>query len=424
MSKRTTSDHSLVSEVSCPHCWGKFVPERVLFVAEHTDLTGDELLGDDVMTRFRPSRFNPDGDALDARGMPCRTLACPECHRIVPRELLMAEPLILSTIGVPSSGKSYYLAALISELRELFAREFAINFTDVDAAMNAILLGYERRLFGLGDSEKLTSLDKTQMDGELYKAVRMNDQTVMLPQPFLFSMKPVKAKGAGRVMCLYDNAGEHFLPGENTSASRGTQHMAHAKMLLYLYDPIQNPSFRRYCAAVSSDPQIQDQVVAEQLPQEAILSEAARRIRDLKRLRPSDSVDKVLMVLVTKADIWAAGNGGAVARILEREPFIPARKTKKGVARVDTDRIMEASNLVRDLMLQHDPNFVTTAEDVGDPVVYLPVSALGCSPEADTTDGGTLKVRPKNLSPRWVTSPILYALSTRTKDFFGNSKSR
>ena len=67
-------------EATCPHCWERFRPEETLFLSEHEDLLGDLLLGPEQQQRFPASRFTPEGDAIDARGMRCQRLACPKCH--------------------------------------------------------------------------------------------------------------------------------------------------------------------------------------------------------------------------------------------------------------------------------------------------------------------------------------------------------
>ncbi len=95
----------LLSQVTCPHCWERFQPEQVLWISEHVDLLGDPLLGPEQEQRFLPSRFTLDGDAIDARGMTCRALACPRCHLPVPRAMLEMEPLsVRPDAGPPVSS--------------------------------------------------------------------------------------------------------------------------------------------------------------------------------------------------------------------------------------------------------------------------------------------------------------------------------
>src|SRR5580693_7312311 len=102
----------LPTRVTCPHCWHRFPPEEIKWIAAHSDLAGDPLLGSDAPQRFLPSRFNVEGLAIDVKGVACQLLACPRCHLTVPRAVLEMEPLFVSVLGAPGSGKSYFLASM------------------------------------------------------------------------------------------------------------------------------------------------------------------------------------------------------------------------------------------------------------------------------------------------------------------------
>lgn len=102
----------LLSQLTCPHCWHQFPCEQLLWIAEHQDLMGDPVLGPDHRQRFLPTRFDVECRALDARGFACHSLACPRCHLLFPRALLETDPLFVSVLGAPSSGKSFFLAAM------------------------------------------------------------------------------------------------------------------------------------------------------------------------------------------------------------------------------------------------------------------------------------------------------------------------
>ncbi len=108
----------LLSQVTCPHCWERFQPEQVLWISEHVDLLGDPLLGPEQEQRFLPSRFTLDGDAIDARGMTCRALACPRCHLPVPRAMLEMEPLPFD----PTQDLRFRAVCLGSEPRQAAQR--------------------------------------------------------------------------------------------------------------------------------------------------------------------------------------------------------------------------------------------------------------------------------------------------------------
>jgi hypothetical protein len=76
--------------VVCPHCWHTFAPQESMWVAAHSDLMGDPILGPEKPCRFLPSRFTPEGHAIDARGVTCQQLACPRCHLGIPRSAVEA----------------------------------------------------------------------------------------------------------------------------------------------------------------------------------------------------------------------------------------------------------------------------------------------------------------------------------------------
>src|SRR5665213_1081852 len=51
----------LLPVVTCPHCWHQFPPSQILWVAQHSDLRGDPVLGPEQQRRFLASRFTPGG---------------------------------------------------------------------------------------------------------------------------------------------------------------------------------------------------------------------------------------------------------------------------------------------------------------------------------------------------------------------------
>lgn len=398
----------LQRKVTCPHCWHEFKPEDVLWVAQHEELIGDPILPEEHL-RFLPSRFTVEGQAIDARGIISQALACPNCHLQLPRALLENEITFVSLIGSPGSGKSNFLAAMTWELRQKMARHFALLFTDADKEANWIINRYEETLFLPSDPEKPVMLDKTRTQGDLYRSLRINGQETKLPKPFLFTLRPTQghpyqqyASQIGRTMCLYDNAGEHFGVGEDTSNAPVTRHLSRAKALMFLFDPTQDPRFRKRCQGISTDPQIVESI--QTMRQETILSEASNRIRKLASMAAYAKYDKPLLVLVAKSDIYAP----LIDEDLTTEPLLPNQGHGGKLAAVDTDRVERVSLKIRQMLLEVAPEVVTIAEDFCQHVVYIPVSALGHAPERVAGQPG-LFVRPKDVKPSWVTVPILYA---------------
>jgi hypothetical protein len=184
----------ILKRTTCPHCWATFAPEEVLWISGHTDLLGDPRLGPEQPQRFLPTRFTVEGNALDAHGFVCESLACPRCHLPVPRALLEAEPTFVSIFGSPACGKSFFLAAMTSELRRLLPERFALFFSDADTVSNRSLNEYEESLFHNAKKDEWVPLAnlirKTDLQGELYDTVTFGNQTVSYPRPFLFTVQP------------------------------------------------------------------------------------------------------------------------------------------------------------------------------------------------------------------------------------------
>lgn len=404
----------LLARVTCPHCWETFAPEQVLWVSEHSDLAGDPLLGPEQPQRFLPSRFTVEGDALDASGMVCRSLACPHCHLSVPRCGLEMETLFLSILGAPASGKSYFLSALIHELRRVLPAQFAINIGDVDPASNRILNECEESLFFNPRPDQLVPLGdlirKTELEGELYETIALGNQTITYPRPFLFDLRvgpehPKYAEDApmARLLCVYDNAGEHFLPGKDTTATPVTRHLAQSRALLFVLDPTQDPRFVGAIRAVRGG--LSAAAVAGRVSrQETILHEAAARIRRYTGLSHAERHPRPLILVLTKVDQWSG-------LLQDDDPSEPWRMLPGwSRAGLDIERIEQQSQRLRQLLLQFSPEIVTTAEGFAQDVFYIATSALGARTELDP-ETGFLGIRPQNIQPRWAAVPLLYALS-------------
>lgn len=391
-----------------------------MWVSQHAELIGDPLLGTDAASRFLPSRFTVDGNAIDARGMTCHTLACPACHLSLPRPCVEIEALFVSVVGVPASGKSYFLTAMTWELRRLLAGQFAVTFGDADTVTNRTLNEYEQLLFLSGDDGRHIAIRKTEVHGfALYDQVRKGQQIISLPRPFLFSFRPATSHPnagqpgrASRLLCLYDNAGEAFEPGEDTSASPVTQHLAQSRVLMFLYDPMQDPRFRSRCKGISTDPQLDG--VARSRRQETILLETAARIRRYAGLPTGQKHARPLVVVVPKADVW----GGLIGLELDAEPVVPGAVAGGTLAGVDLGRVERTSADVRRLLTEVAPEFVAAAEDFCQHVIYVPVSALGRGPERRPGEDG-LYVRAGDVHPKWVTVPVLYSLAKWTTGLIG-----
>lgn len=405
---------SLLPRTTCPHCWHRFEPHDVLWVAAHPSLRGDPRINAEVPRRFLPSRFTPRGGAIDECGSECTQLACPNCHLLVPRLCLELEPWFVSIFGAPASGKSYFLAAMTHMLRRQLPAVFRVSFTDTDADANRTVCEYEQPLFQSATPDDLLRLGeliaKTQEQGDLYDAVKFGANTVQFPRPFLFTVRPqadhalADEAGLSRVLCLYDNAGESFLAGSDTARNPVTRHLAESSLLLFLFDPTQHQPFRRRVSAsgaeVASDIRAGQGVARQHL----ILTEAASRVRRFAGLPDTAKHDRPLVVIVTKQDVW----GHLVPGLTNAEPAFGTGRSGSGV--LNLDRIEEQSRAIRALLNDLTPEVVDAAEQFARSVTYVGASALGAAPVRDGTSD-LWAVRPRDVRPVGVEVPILYGLN-------------
>jgi hypothetical protein len=202
---------------------------------------------------------------------------------------------------------------------------------------------------------------------------------------------------AARVICLYDNAGEHCLPGQDSTATPATHHLARSRVLLYLFDPTQDPRFRDRCR---TRPDLLLGSVTNR--QESVLLETAARVRRFIGLSQSTKHDRPLIVVVTKSDVWShLLSDGA-----RDEPWT---RGSGPVAGLDMGRIEDRSRALRALLSNTCPEVVTAAEDFAARVLYVPISALGTRPVADPVSGRPA-IRPRDIRPMWVMVPLLVGL--------------
>lgn len=406
---RPEAQHKLLAQVTCPHCWHRFAPEQVLWIAEHAELHEDPLL-DDAQWRFPPSRFTPGGDAIDARGMPCQKLACPACHLPLHRAALETEALFVSIVGAHTSGKSYFLATMVQQLETALHHDFGVVFDEPDPGSNAILRGYMRQLFENPRPDRPVDLGdlirKTELAGNEYDQVGFGEQRVSFPKPFLFSLAPQpdrhpngpKGGSLTRLLYLYDNSGEHFEPINDNAANPGTRHLGKAGAILFLFDPTQDPEFRSHCRGEVLPGRHDGPLLSQQA---RFLTEAAARARSHGGLAANARYEKPLIIVLTKSDQWS--------NMLPDDDEVPWVRRGE-IAGLKIGQVQRRSQELRALMMKYCPQTVAAAERFAKDVTYIAVSALGDKIEVDPVTK-IAAIRPRNIRPERVALPMLYALN-------------
>ncbi|TWT35594.1 hypothetical protein KOR34_04870 [Posidoniimonas corsicana] len=318
--------------------------------------------------------------------------------------------MFVSIAGTPSCGKTYFLASMTWRLRHVFPKHFAMTFSDADPVSNLQLNEYENQQFFNPNPDEVVKLAKTQEHGELYDTVMFGEKLVEYPRPFLFAIRPnAHHPNAGqggktsRLLCLYDNAGESYEPGRDDASSPVTRHLAHAQVLMFCFDPTQDPRFRQECRSASQDPQVVGGL--ETRRQEAVFHELVDRVRRHAGLHQNEKHRRPLVVIVTKYDVWKPMLGECDLP----DPWLPVPGS--ALSGLDVPRIEGVSDQVRELLWRFTPEMVSAAEAFSDRVTYIPVSATGCSPVVDEDSGQISGIRPRDINPIWTEVPLLLALA-------------
>ncbi len=387
-------DSTLLKQVACPNCWRTFHPAEVQFVAESHDLRGDPVLGPTEQLRFRAMRFDPAGNALDPHEGRCHRIACPACHLEMPRATLEVTQLPISVVGSPGSGKTNLLAAATWRLRREGGR-YGLEFLDAEPGFNEPLHRAESRLFAQADPDADVTLAKTDVGGaELYHTVRVGGQREMLPRPGFFRLRRTDGDGQSMVV-LYDNAGEHFLPGADATERPATRHLERSAAVVIVFDPLQDLRFRGRHAPVDTAASDSHE------RQELILGEAIARMRRLRLLDPSAPVSVPLVIALTKADAWGnAVLGPGWGTIADAATPAAARYASAVWLR-------EADARCRAAITEASPEFVNALDALSRQVRFVPCSALGCSP-AVRPDGRRV-IAAGRIRPQLPEMPLLVA---------------
>ena len=379
----------------CPVCWTRFEAGDALSVAVHESLRGDPVLGADARLRFHPTRFNDQGLALDPMGLACTDLACPHCRRQLPPGFLEMPHRIVSLIGAPSAGKSYYLAVATQVVQERLPADFGLSFRDGDPSGN-VLLGQMRSTLFSARSPEEALLGKTALEGATYERLPRLGRMVSLPRPFIYT---VSRPGEDRSECaliFYDNAGEHFEPGIDIHDSPGALHVATSSGLLFLFDPTANARFKQRLAG-GADPQLSLGGRVDQ--QDAILAELESRMKRVLGLPASERIRTPLAFIVGKSDAWSH---------LLPEPLEP----EVVAGRLDAGTIDRNSARVRKVLAEICPGMVATAEALAADIRYFAATSFGHTPVVIPSgpNQGRIAPDPTRLAPAHVEAPILWIL--------------
>ena len=418
----STSDRAILKHhpVVCPHCWHDFHDDEAWYISRHTELQGDAVIADpEAFKRFGPHEVKVErsGVVKDSMGLEMTERACPRCHLQIPVEMLERRPFFVSVAGAPSAGKTYFLTSMLHTLGLQMARSFKIKFSYCDRHDVRAFKDYDKQLFR-GSANEETELPKTQKEMNTNVVALDGMRQVFLPKPFMFRFVPTHdhpAVAQGKAVAdanfvFYDNAGEAFDPDEGLHRQaeyRTTQHLKESSGVMFVYDPLQDGHVRDRLAG-SQDPQVT--VQPKDCAQEAMLGNLIDQIRTFRGLSGRDRIDVPLAICVQKFDAWRA----LLPPWAKIDDTSVEYLKQHAIAALDVGELSRNSLIVRQLLEDVAPQFVSLAESSFSVVRYFPVSALGTHPKVGSVpvDGKLpLLVRRGDIHPVRVTDPLLWFLS-------------
>ncbi|MEY4272513.1 MAG: hypothetical protein RL250_1379, partial [Verrucomicrobiota bacterium] len=371
-------------------------------------LRGDPILGSDARLRFQPTRFNDQGLALDPMGLACTDIACPHCRRQLPPGYLERPHRIISLIGAPSAGKSYYLAVLTRVLQDRLPEDFSLAFKDGDPSGNMLLNQMRNTLFSAATPEDAL-LGKTALEGATYEKLPRLGRMVSLPRPFIYSISRPGQQRQETSVILYDNAGEHFEPGIDIHDSPGAMHVATSSGLIFLFDPTANARFKAKLVGVD-DPQLSLKGRIDQ--QDSILAEMETRMKRVLGLAQDDRIKTPLAFVVGKSDTWEKLLSSPLESVV-----------KAGV--LDVAAVRRNSDRVREVLSVLCPGLVASAESLAEQICYFAATSFGHTPVMIQAglNKGRIAPDPQRLAPAHVEEPLYWLMHLASPALFPAAES-
>jgi len=304
-------------------------------------------------------------------------LVCPLCQHDLPENCLSASQHIISIVGSPASGKSYFLPIHLKELRCNLAQKYACDLQCANENTQQI----EDMMECVYETKKplpMTDFCSTyhSVGGERH------------PKPYIYTLKTPGMRQEHNLV-YYDHTGCAFAPGRDTERKEIDYY--HASGLVFMFDPFSSHDFRRCMAKHSdtNDPQHDRPIIDDH---NIILTELRNRLSK----HPDRHCENLpIAFIVGKYDAWRG-----LARTLKF--YDPT-----GDKGLDDAIIRENSKRLRELLWEICPALVAIVERLPGWVTYFPISNFGKPPTKDSD--GCLQL-PVPLEPFLVDVPMLWLI--------------
>jgi hypothetical protein len=158
-----------------------------------------------------------------------RTRLCPSCHFTLPHDVGQINQRIIALVGGRATGKTHYIASLVTRLQHAIGRNFDITVR---------LLGDDTQERWERDFYIPLFVHKTVLQPTLPAGV---DAQIKSPLIFRLTFTRGRQKHALNIS-FFDSAGEDLT--SLTTMSLQNRSIAHADGIIFLLDPLQIPSVR------------------------------------------------------------------------------------------------------------------------------------------------------------------------------------
>ncbi len=357
---------SFTAKIFCPFCFQAFPPQAVHFRCLSAQCTGRAkdttyaeargynatVMGHVILPTKRSLPLNvPNRAVCDICHTTSYTHLCPYCHFELSHDVGLVDQRIIAIIGARATGKTHYIAALITRLQHEVGKNFNLS------------------LRILGDSSQERWLRDFYTPLFVHKTVLQPNQPAEVdPQvksPLIFRLTCANGNFR-RVLNIsfFDSAGEDLT--SITTMSLQNRYIAHADGIVFLLDPLQIPSVRQKLPAAHIPP-----ADANAVPEHMV-----SRVRDLfereHKLRVTQKVKIPIAFTLSKVD--------TLFPLLEPGSEFYHRSRHYGY--LDLNDIQSVHTEVANYLSSWiDPNFCNVIHNSFAYYNYFAVSSLGEQPD-------------------------------------------
>src|SRR5947207_1719448 len=384
----------LDGKITCPFCFEKFNPQNVHFrcinplcsgTAEDTKYANARAIparrDGHVFGIEKASNAKTSGTARSADCPVCYkasdTRLCPECHFELSHDIGQIPQRVIAVVGGALTGKSHYIAAVISALRNEVGEKLKLAVRLLgDESQVRWEQDFYRPLF-----ERKIKLSVTQPG--------LVDARVKVPLALRFTSYGGLVKQIFNVS-IFDSSGEDMTRTRTLTAQAGGS-LAHADGVIFMIDPLQLDTVCQQLNITPprSDPQAHPERILERLIE---LFERRHGFHPLSRFGVGNKIDVPIAIALSKID--------ALSSLID--PCSPLNIAGEHHSALNlTDAQSVSTEVSRYLRKWIGTNFCNNIETSFSNFQYFGVSSLGHQPDAQ---------HPVVTNPLRVEDPFLWLL--------------